>query len=225
LKYLIAAGSIVVLVILLVILSLRNNGGKHVGSAQPKSPENTIKTLKSDRELALEIEGAVDIKTEPNGTVIQVQPRKNPARSQSSAPVAAPVPTPPRVSAEQVAAKQRMGRPSKNLGPVKSNPFVGGGQSVTQEQITAVVRNKNNQVALKLCYDRALKLDGRLTNGRIDVTVSIGLSGRVQNVILSSPARFYLIGECIKNVVRRWVFPASGEEYATSFPLILQGGM
>jgi hypothetical protein len=221
----IAAGSIVILVILLVILSLRGNGGKQGDLAQPKVAENTIGSTLSDPELTVPVEGTEDVKSDPNETIVRVQPRKNHGRSQAPASTPAHSPAPTRINVEQVAAQQRMARPSKNIRPVKSNPFESAGQSITQEQITAVVKNKNNQVALKLCYDRALKLDGRLTNGRIDVTVSIGLSGRVQNVILSSPARFYMIGECIKTVVRRWVFPASGEEYATSFPLILQGGM
>jgi outer membrane biosynthesis protein TonB len=98
-------------------------------------------------------------------------------------------------------------------------------KAVSREQISAVVRNKANMAALKSCYERALKMDNQLTRGRVDVTVSIGTSGTVQRVVTKAPSSFGLVEPCIKGAVKRWVFPPSTKEYATNFPLILQGGM
>ena len=96
---------------------------------------------------------------------------------------------------------------------------------MSQSQISAVVRSKANQAALKSCYERALKMDNHLTSGRVDVTVSVGTSGTVQRVVINAPSSFILVEPCIKGAVKRWVFPPSTEEYATNFPLIMQGGM
>jgi outer membrane biosynthesis protein TonB len=110
------------------------------------------------------------------------------------------------------------------LNGARPNPF-DEAKSVSQSLITAVVRNPANQSALKSCYERALKMDNHLTSGRIDVTVSIGTSGAVQRVVINAPSSFILVEPCIKGAVKRWVFPPNTEEYATNFPLIMQGGM
>ena len=95
---------------------------------------------------------------------------------------------------------------------------------MSQDQISAVVRSKVNQASLKACYDRALKMDNRLTSGRIDVTVSISTSGAVEKVMVNAPSSFFMVEPCIKLAVRRWSFPPNTEEYGTNFPLIMQGG-
>jgi len=122
-----------------------------------------------------------------------------------------------------VAAKQAS-KPARD-DSARPNPFAESVKAVSQDQIGAVVRNKNNQAALKSCYERALKMDNRLTSGRMDVTVSISASGVVQRVVVNAPSNFIMIEPCIKLAVKRWSFPASSEEYATNFPLIMQGGM
>lgn len=103
---------------------------------------------------------------------------------------------------------------------------VTSGPTVSQESISQVIHSKPNQDAIKSCYNRALKLGGSQLKGRVDVTVSIGMSGRVKNVQLSSSSGLDMVHSCIKGVVQRWNFPPSGEEYGTAFPLILasQGG-
>lgn len=102
---------------------------------------------------------------------------------------------------------------------------LGDAKAVSQRQISAVVRNKANQAALKSCYERALKMDNHLTRGRVDVTVSVGPSGTVQRVVIQAPSGFILLEPCIKGAIKHWVFPASTEEYAVNFPLVMQGGM
>jgi len=47
----------------------------------------------------------------------------------------------------------------------------------------------------------------------------------VQRVVINAPSSFIMVEPCIKTAVKRWVFPPSSEEYATNFPLIMQGGM
>jgi predicted Zn finger-like uncharacterized protein len=116
-------------------------------------------------------------------------------------------------------------QPAKSTLPQRPNPFDESKPSVSQSQISAVVRSKANQAGLKSCYERALKMDNRLTSGRIDVTVSVGTSGTVQRVVINAPSSFILVEPCIKSAVKRWVFPPSSEEYGTNFPLIMQGGM
>jgi hypothetical protein len=114
-------------------------------------------------------------------------------------------------------------RPPRLTG-ARPNPF-DENKGISQSQIMAVVRDSGNQAALRACYERALKMDTRLTSGRIDVTVSISMSGSVQRVVINAPSSFILVEPCIKAAVKRWHFPSNNEEYGTSFPLIMQGGM
>ena len=124
---------------------------------------------------------------------------------------------------ERQTGQKRTGNADPRL-DARPNPFAEV-KEVSQSQISAVVRSKTNQAGLKTCYERALKMDNRMTSGRVDVTVSIGTSGMVQRVVINAPASFILVEPCIKSAVKRWVFPPSTEEYATNFPLILQGGI
>jgi len=80
-----------------------------------------------------------------------------------------------------------------------------------------------NKSGIKICYQRALLRDSTLTHGKIDVTVSIGISGRVKNVAIDGPPSFRALEPCIKDVLSRWVFPASSEEYGTGFSYVFQG--
>jgi outer membrane biosynthesis protein TonB len=97
-------------------------------------------------------------------------------------------------------------------------------KEISQSQIAAVVHSKENQAGVKTCYERALRRDGRLRTGRLDITVSIGEGGTVQRVQVHGPSDFLIIDSCLKTAIRHWHFPANAEDYATSFPLILQGG-
>ncbi len=65
--------------------------------------------------------------------------------------------------------------------------------------------------------------DNTLTHGKVTVRVSIGLSGKVKNVSLDAPAQFRALEPCIRDVMSRWAFPPSSEEYGTEFPVVLQG--
>ena len=55
------------------------------------------------------------------------------------------------------------------------------------------------------------------------VRVSIGISGKVKSVSLDAPAQFRSMESCVRDVMSRWAFPPSSEEYGTEFPVVLQG--
>ena len=80
---------------------------------------------------------------------------------------------------------------------------------------------KNHQRSLKICYDRALKRQGMGVGGRVDVTVSVGTSGRVTDVAMGSKAGLESFRKCVGTTVSKWAFPAATEGYAVGFPLIL----
>jgi predicted Zn finger-like uncharacterized protein len=221
LKYVIAAAVIVVLVIVLVVLTLRGDAAKQIDPANAAGPAEKVEQPAVEDPSAGEAEApnAKAGRGEKSSPVTHSGARHGGGSAKATAHPVAPTP-------EQEAAQRRMAKaPVQSVGAPRPNPFAESTRPVSQDQISAVVRNKNNQAALKTCYERALKMDNHLTSGRIDVTVSIGTSGGVQRVIIDAPSSFILIEPCIKAAVKRWVFPPNTEEYGTNFPLIMQGGM
>ena len=215
LKYLVAALVLVALVILLVVFSLRGDGTKKpVVNSEPTRDE----TVKPDPSTTPEEPGAVQ-PTEERAVGPSRGGTKHGAAAVKtrsvgpSGPVEKPVPPPRQTS-----------KPGKG-DSARPNPFDEGVQAVSQDKISAVVRDKNNQMALKSCYERALKMDNHLTSGRMDITVSIATTGVVKSVVVNAPSSFIMVEPCIKLAVKRWRFPPNFEEYGTNFPLIMQGGM
>jgi outer membrane biosynthesis protein TonB len=209
LKYVIAVCVLVALVILLVVVGLRGDGSKQPQPANlpANNPAATVETPKPA--------GVESPNSNPETERKPVEGMNVAGKHGSAKPLhrgdVSPAPT-----------QKRTGKTDPVL-QARPNPF-DDAKTVSQGQISAVVRSKANQAALKICYERALKMDNRLTSGRVDVTVSIGTSGAVQRVVINAPSSFILVEPCIKNAVRRWVFPPNSEEYATNFPLIMQGG-
>jgi outer membrane biosynthesis protein TonB len=107
--------------------------------------------------------------------------------------------------------------------PARPTAVAAGGPS--EAMIGSVVKKRENQAALKVCYERALKRDDRLRSGRIDVTAELGSSGTVTSVSLTAPPEFVTVEACIKTAVRRWAFPVAPHGYRAEFPLILQGNL
>jgi len=214
LKYVVAVCAIVALVILIVMVTLRMDSRKVTEPEPEPAPAKEPAAAPEPKPATDELpkpEPAAEGKPGQGGTRaggkhgsgkssrrvdVGPVPERQPTQKQPAAPVLAPRP----------------------------NPF-DESKTVSQSQISSVVRNKANQAGLKSCYERALKMDNHLTSGRIDVTVSIATSGAVQRVVVNAPASFILVEPCIKSAVKRWVFPPNIEEYATNFPLIMQGGM
>ncbi len=213
LKYVAAAIGLVVLVILLVLVNLRSDATKLPDAVKDPPKE--------------EIAQPEEPKQPPVATAPAPAPEERSASGSHAGPAG---PHHPAVKVRAVGpAVERPVAPKQPSKPARDdsarpNPFAEGVKTVSQSQISGVVRNPDNQSALRSCYERALKMDTHLTSGRMDVTVSIAASGVVQRVVVNAPASFILVEPCIKNAVKRWKFPASSEEYGTNFPLILQGG-
>jgi predicted Zn finger-like uncharacterized protein len=226
LKYVVAVLAIVALIILLGLVILR--GGERDTRSESAAPAT------SEPPAPVPAEPVAPPRAEETKPVVPAEP---PAPTPPP-PEEKPAPTVARPSGKSTSGKsgRRGGRAAERrakekasatlprLAGARPNPF-DDTKSVSQSKITAVVRNPANQAGLKSCYERALKMDNHLTSGRIDVTVSVNATGSVQRVVINAPSSFIMVEPCIKSAVKRWVFPASTEDYATSFPLIMQGGM
>jgi predicted Zn finger-like uncharacterized protein len=96
-----------------------------------------------------------------------------------------------------------------------------GGKGLDARQLTTVV--SKNRPELQRCYETAVRGMGDPPTVRMDVDVTVGMSGTVTRV----RARGSGVGnlkDCIERSVRRWRFPASGNETQTSFPVVFSGG-
>jgi len=215
LKYVVAACVIVALVILIVMVTLRMDSRK-VPEPEP-APAQAVEPVAAEpsKPVAVEL---------PKPTPVVEEKAAQGTRGAGKHGLGKPgrhVDVGPAPERQPPAPKQ----PAKPELVARPNPFNESKATVSQSQISAVVRSKANQAGLKACYERALKMDNHLTSGRIDVTVSVGTSGVVQRVVINAPSSFIMVEPCIKTAVKRWVFPPSSEEYGTNFPLIMQGGM
>lgn len=129
--------------------------------------------------------------------------------------------SPPPMTAEQIQAASRFGESSAR--EVRAAPAASASTRSTpaQADISRVITN--NRQGIQTCYQRALLRDSTLTQGRVNIRVSIGLSGKVKSVTLDAPPQFRSMESCVKDVMSRWAFPPSSEEYGTEFPVVLQG--
>jgi len=223
LKYVVATGAMVVLIIVVILLWWRGDGGKAATSAAELERRSRAAAIAEETEPAPQDENTPSPNTEHKGRANPRGPSKRARSAGSSARAVAavedPFEGPPSRSPERPV-------PVASVQNSRARSATSGGEvkGISQAQISEVVRNRDNQAALRSCYERALKRDGRMRTGRLDITVSIGESGTVQRVQVNGPSDFLLIEGCLKNAIRHWRFPSNLEEYATSFPLILQGG-
>jgi hypothetical protein len=146
-------------------------------------------------------------------------PVRNPSLRATAGPTA-PGPL-TALTPEQRAEANRFGDTSSKAIQLRNPTASVAKVTPAQGDITRVVNN--NKGGIKVCYQRALLRDTSLTHGKIDVDVSIGISGRVKKVSIDGPAAFRSLDPCIKDVLSRWVFPASSEEYGTAFSYVFQG--
>ncbi len=150
---------------------------------------------------------------------------RNNKKNQSTAPpplgATSPATSSGSLTAEQRAAANRFGD-STGRDVRLSTATAGGARSTpAQADISRVI--SNNRQGIQTCYQRALLRDNTLTHGKVTVRVSIGMSGKVKSVNLDAPAQFRALEPCIRDVMSRWAFPPSSEEYGTEFPVVLQG--
>ncbi|MEK6607314.1 MAG: AgmX/PglI C-terminal domain-containing protein [Myxococcota bacterium] len=147
-------------------------------------------------------------------------------------PAAAPAATPPAGAAVALTDQQRRlqemygtggatavnVRSTASAAPVKKN--------LSDTDITSVITE--HKLALKTCYERALKRDPNLqyVSIKIVATVDVADGGNVSGVELSGSTKYSDdLSDCLKKSIRYWKFPNTGEEYAVPFPIIFnQGG-
>jgi hypothetical protein len=152
------------------------------------------------------------------GAVIVLRRSPGPAETVMSAPATPePAAVPPDSRPARRPRIRRVGPPAKRATPAPATPAPS-----IQREVAATVRR--NQAGIRICYERALKLNGSLKM-RIDVQVRIRPTGAVEQVSLdppSGPPPELL--SCITNMIRTWRFPNAPETYGSAFPLHLQPG-
>ena len=169
--------------------------------ATPEVPADTGKPGKGTR-------GRGNVRGRPQGRGVATTGTSAPAGG-PAAPGEAP-PAPPTSNGN--------GMRERGVTPLNS---VANRPPPSQADITRVIAN--NKLGIKTCYQRALLRDSNLTHGKIVVGVTIGLSGRVKGVRVDGPASFRTLEPCIKEMVYRWTFPQSSDEYGTEFSYVFQG--
>jgi len=122
---------------------------------------------------------------------------------------------------EQIQAANRFAEASGREVKAPSASGSSARSTPAQADISRVINN--NRQGIQTCYQRALLRDSTLTQGKVTVRVSIGLSGKVKSVSLDAPLPFRSMESCVRDVMSRWAFPPSSEEYGTEFPVVLQG--
>ena len=66
-------------------------------------------------------------------------------------------------------------------------------------------------------------MSGIETGSQGDSADRLIVSGRVKGVRVDGPSSFRSLEPCIKEMVGRWTFPQSYEEYGTEFSYLFQG--
>ena len=229
LKYVVAASAVVVLVILVILFSWRNDSGKAATAAsKPAASAPEVPSLAHVEPLPQD-GNTVARGAEPKGRTGARAASKRPAVVHSAGPSAKG----PAVGEDPFEGPSAPSHSTERPVPVvapdqsrRSHSGLSGGavREVTQSQLHEFVKGRENQAGIRMCYERALKRDSRLRTGRLDITVSVGATGVVQNVQVHGPADFLIMEDCVKTTIRHWHFPPNVEEYATSFPFIMQGG-
>ncbi|HEY3353653.1 MAG TPA: GYF domain-containing protein [Polyangia bacterium] len=118
----------------------------------------------------------------------------------------------------------------------KSGGTVPGGSNLSDPGLEARPRAATRQVSddeiqraisrqrgtLNVCYNRALKQDESLKSVRLDMTIKVGISGRVTSAsIHQAQFRGSFLGNCLSDAVKRWVLPAGGADYTAQMPVVL----
>lgn len=125
------------------------------------------------------------------------------------------------MTTEQLQAANRFGEATPRDIRAAASASPSARSTPAQADISRVI--SNNRQGIQTCYQRALLRDSTLTQGKVTVRVSIGISGRVKSVNLDAPPPFRSMEPCVRDVMSRWAFPPSSEEYGTEFPVVLQG--
>ncbi len=129
------------------------------------------------------------------------------------------------MTAEQRAMFDRMGGGFGSHGNLRFNNGMGGRQTPTGEglnaqQLSQVVNR--NKPGLQRCYETSIRGMGAPPSVRLDIDITVGMSGIVTQVNARGNDVAGL-KTCIQRSVKRWRFPSSGNLTQTSFPIVFQG--
>ena len=218
-------GVVAVIVTVVALNATRKSSSQPVPTPPPARADNPLKTLQDQIAKESEQEKAAPGETPAEPSKVKVvggakgrlaAGRPNPALHAAAAGARGPAPA-GNPADEAAAARFRSDgeRTVQVASPSNTRP------ALSPEAIMKVV--KNNRAGITTCYQRALLRDSSLTHGKLTVHLTIGISGRVMNVAVNGPPQFHVLDPCIKDVVGRWVFPASSESSEFEFPFLFQG--
>jgi hypothetical protein len=130
------------------------------------------------------------------------------------------------LSEESRAMIQRMGAgvavvPSQALAKTAGAAEARQPEGLGEEQLYRVISRGKRQ--LQRCYETALRYTLSDETIRLDVDLTVGLSGAVSRIRTRGRTLGDMDG-CIERVIRAWRFPTAGRTTDTSFPLIFQPG-
>ena len=137
-----------------------------------------------------------DVVPEPTGTKQPKNQRRNPGRNPG---------TKVKKTVDDPFVEVAIGDPKKPSGPLQP------------DEVANKIRSKN--LALKMCYERALKRDPLLEVPKSWMTVTIGSNGRVTSVVIPKLVGTGL-GTCISQRVKSWKFRAGKGTFTGRFPLV-----
>ncbi len=103
-------------------------------------------------------------------------------------------------------------------GGARSGAQAGG---LKAEQLSRVVSRGKKQ--LQRCYESALRTNPSDQTIRLDIEITVGLSGAVTNVKTKGKPLGDM-SRCIARTIRMWTFPQASEPTRTSFPVVFQPG-
>jgi predicted Zn finger-like uncharacterized protein len=78
---------------------------------------------------------------------------------------------------------------------------------------------RKNQIAIKMCYERALKQDPLLRVPKTWVSIKVNMSGAVTSVSIPALAGTPL-GSCMRARISRWKFRKTSEVFSSRFPVV-----
>jgi hypothetical protein len=107
----------------------------------------------------------------------------------------------------------------------RPHPPRAGSDLVTETRgndVASVIRK--NQTGVRMCYERALRNEPRLSVRRLDVRLNVSPAGLVDQVSLAELPDAAPLSTCIRNIIRTWKFSPAPAAYETAFSLHLQPG-
>jgi predicted Zn finger-like uncharacterized protein len=241
-KYVVTGGILVGLIIVVSVMSM-SGGDKSdaspsavvatAGAPQPSSDPEAVARAEAEKYFKSMVGDSKPDRTRLSSkTVGPPAPRRGapPPRPKNSADSTKPPPlAPPPIGTGAPAASgtgvaRRLGPEERRVAAVNQRKdSQAQGTAFDMGKVMGVVRQQDHTSAIKSCYERALKRDDKLMKGRLEIEVTVAELGSVRKVRIDPPTDFGGASGCIRDTVRRWRFPATGAEYAFSFPFIFAG--